>query len=325
MVCPKCGKEINENTKFCDGCGEEIIQPPVVPKKKSKKKLFAIIVAVVVVLISIIAMTSGETIDNPNVIKSEVGSEAFGDVSFDITFDEFIELYNDCVYEDEEYDSVRQMRYLHKEDFEKQVNYEAQLIMYEKKFGTTYENLGALSIFVNSQNDKIQSMEWRCKAAESDYATEQAIINYHYTLPASFFSLSCSFFIALAPAGLKLAPPPPSGFPELALAKKAASNAPMVASPATPIPIAIPGPAIGIPEATDIIALIPLPANSITVEAIFVRCSHAHFTPSLAFAPIILSVDIAPVVEISIPAFVPSVAVVVASLKASLLVTPNFS
>lgn len=188
MVCPKCGKEINEKTKFCDGCGEEIIQPPVVPKKKSKKKLIAIIVAVVVVLISIIAMTSGETSDNPNVIKSEVGSEAFGDVSFDITFDEFIELYNDCVYEDEEYDSVRQMRYLHKEDFEKQVNYEAQLIMYEKKFGTTYENLGALSIFVNSQNDKIQSMEWRCKAAESDYATEQAIINYHYTLPASFFS-----------------------------------------------------------------------------------------------------------------------------------------
>lgn len=70
MVCPKCGKEINENTKFCDSCGEEIIQPPVVPKKKSKKKLIAVIAVLVAVIILVVSLASsgsgGLTVESDN-------------------------------------------------------------------------------------------------------------------------------------------------------------------------------------------------------------------------------------------------------------------
>ncbi len=70
MVCPKCGKEINESTKFCDGCGEEIIQSPVLSKKKPKKKLIAIIAALVAVIILVVSLASdgggGLTVESDN-------------------------------------------------------------------------------------------------------------------------------------------------------------------------------------------------------------------------------------------------------------------
>lgn len=192
MKCTKCGKEIDNDSKFCDGCGETVIaETPAAPKKKVSKKLIAIIAVVVAAVILVVALASGGTSRNPHVIASESGSEAFGNVSFDITFDEFLDLYNACVYEDEEYDSVRQMRYLDKEDFEKSAqniyDSETQIIMYEKKFGTSLQNLGALSIHVNSQNGKIQTIEWVCFSLESKYATQDAYDNYNFTLPASFF------------------------------------------------------------------------------------------------------------------------------------------
>ena len=44
MKCTKCGKEIDNDSKFCDGCGETVIaETPAAPKKKVSKKLIAII------------------------------------------------------------------------------------------------------------------------------------------------------------------------------------------------------------------------------------------------------------------------------------------
>ncbi len=192
MKCAKCGKEIDNDSKFCEGCGETIVaETSTAPKKKLSKKLIAIIAVVVAAVILVVTLASGGPSRNPHVIESTSGSEAFGNVSFDITFDEFLESYNACVYEDEEYDSVRQMRYLNKEDFKKSsqsiYDSETEIIMYEKNFGTDLKIFGALNVYVNSQNDKIQSIEWRCYMAESEYATQDAYDNYNFTLPASFF------------------------------------------------------------------------------------------------------------------------------------------
>ena len=40
MKCTKCGKEIDNDSKFCDGCGETIVaEIQAAPKKKFSKKL----------------------------------------------------------------------------------------------------------------------------------------------------------------------------------------------------------------------------------------------------------------------------------------------
>lgn len=203
MTCNKCGKELEENTKICDSCGEAVAEAST-PKKKKNKKLIAIIAAVVAVIILVFSLGSGDdTIENHDEEKSneninsylvETGfDDAFGGVSFDITFEEFIEKHNAYVDEDEEYELVKEMRFLSKEDFSKNTQeknkFDTKLIIYSKKFGTDYQNLGTLDIYVNGENDKIQMIEWRTFESEAKFNSEEAVTNYQFVLPASFFSL----------------------------------------------------------------------------------------------------------------------------------------
>ena len=60
MKCTKCGKEIDNDSKFCDGCGETIVaETQAAPKKKFSKKLIAIIAVVVAAVILVVALASG--------------------------------------------------------------------------------------------------------------------------------------------------------------------------------------------------------------------------------------------------------------------------
>lgn len=200
MTCNKCGKELEENVKVCVSCGEAVTETTK-PKKKNKK-LIAIIAAVVAVLVFVIALGSGDESseneskkvnENSNSYVVETGfDDAFGGVSFDITFDEFIEKYNACVDEDEEYELVKEMRFLNKDDFvtktQEENKFGTKLIIYSKKFGTDYQNLGTLDIYVNGENDKIQMIEWRTFESEAKFNSEEAVTNYQFVLPASFFS-----------------------------------------------------------------------------------------------------------------------------------------
>ena len=60
MKCSKCGKEIDNNSTLCEGCGETIAaETPTATKKKLSKKLIAIIAVVVAAVILVIALASG--------------------------------------------------------------------------------------------------------------------------------------------------------------------------------------------------------------------------------------------------------------------------
>lgn len=101
MTCNKCGKELEENTKICDSCGEVVVEAPT-PKKKKNKKLIAIIAAVVAVIILFCCFGSddedsqndGSGVNDSNqVVKIEdVEVEKIGDnYVFDITYENFCE------------------------------------------------------------------------------------------------------------------------------------------------------------------------------------------------------------------------------------------
>ena len=74
MFCQKCGKEIEDNIKFCPYCGNQVVTTPQpkqvnynVPvrqkpeKKKKKKWLIGIIAAVVIIVLGIAISSGGET------------------------------------------------------------------------------------------------------------------------------------------------------------------------------------------------------------------------------------------------------------------------
>ena len=50
MYCTKCGREINTNNKFCNGCGNEI----VVKTKKSERKFLFPIIGMLISLFSLV-------------------------------------------------------------------------------------------------------------------------------------------------------------------------------------------------------------------------------------------------------------------------------
>ncbi len=39
ITCPKCNKELNDDAKFCDGCGASVTSKPKEKKKLPKKNL----------------------------------------------------------------------------------------------------------------------------------------------------------------------------------------------------------------------------------------------------------------------------------------------
>lgn len=97
MTCNKCGKELEENVKVCDSCGEAVTETTK-PKKKNKK-LIAIIAAVVAVLVFVIALGSGDDNSQENIDSQKNNSvSTLEDVKvekngnnyvFDITYEDF--------------------------------------------------------------------------------------------------------------------------------------------------------------------------------------------------------------------------------------------
>lgn len=54
MICNKCGKEINENDKFCENCGNDLTRKTLVENiKEYKKQLSAIFITIVIILVGL--------------------------------------------------------------------------------------------------------------------------------------------------------------------------------------------------------------------------------------------------------------------------------
>lgn len=95
MKCSKCGKEIDNNSTLCEGCGETIAaETPTAPKKKLSKKLIAIIAVVVAAVILVIALASGGD-SSSLTVPYENGTGAV----LNITFDEFTKNFGETMDE----------------------------------------------------------------------------------------------------------------------------------------------------------------------------------------------------------------------------------
>ena len=189
MTCNKCGKEIPEGA-MCD-CGTQPAK-----KKKSKLKILLLLSPLIAFLIIAILLSFGGNeggeengSSNSYVISAESG-DGFGNVTFKLTFDEFINNYNACIDEDEENDTVAQMRYLKASDFEKTTT-EIGVIEYSKNFGyysgNKFNSLAKLFVYINPNTNTIQFVEY--KWMREGYNTDDARVNYYFTLPASLFSM----------------------------------------------------------------------------------------------------------------------------------------
>lgn len=154
----------------------------------TKQKIIRIVVPVLILIVLINIFSSGNG-SNSYVIEADSGT-TFGNVTFDLTFDEFINNYNSCIDEDEEFESVAQMRYLKASDFDKNT-LDGGVIEYSQNlgynFGTTFKALAKLYIYINPNTDTIQFIEYKWK--RDGYNTEDAEINYYFTLPATIFSM----------------------------------------------------------------------------------------------------------------------------------------
>lgn len=153
-----------------------------------KQKIIRIVVPMLILIVLINIFSSGNS-SNSYVIEADSGS-TFGNVTFDLTFDEFINNYNSCIDKDEEFESVAQMRYLKASGFDKNT-LDGGVIEYSQNlgynFGTTFKALAKLYIYVNPNTDTIQFIEYKWK--RDGYNTEDAEINYYFTLPATIFSM----------------------------------------------------------------------------------------------------------------------------------------
>lgn len=193
MVCKNCGKELTENTKFCDGCGTTVDNTEIAPKKKKKGKLAIIILAVIaVVFIGLVALSDSDS-QNDFIVETGI-DDIYGGVAFNLTLDEFINKYNSCVEANKEYDLAADFDKLDSNNFEKIESYEGTS-SYAYSFGYTtgtfpmvkFNTLGILAITVNDSTEKIQSVKYVWQA--ENYNTEEAKNNYHYTIPARIFSM----------------------------------------------------------------------------------------------------------------------------------------
>ena len=258
MICSKCGKEIDDDSKFCAKCGAKIEQEEntsseqankavaaaseaynevkhiakglaekgfegynnlkniskeeqqeAIEQTKEKAKNFAekekenyknfknlttkqklVRIAVpVLVLVILVNIFGGGNGNNSYVIKADSG-DGFGNVTFDMSFEEFIEKYNACVDEDEEYESVAQMQYLKVADFKKNT-IDGGVIQYSKNFGYyfgySFKALATLYVYVNPNTDTIQFVEYKWK--RDGYNNDESEENYYFTLPATIFSM----------------------------------------------------------------------------------------------------------------------------------------
>lgn len=184
MKCTKCGKEIDNDSKFCDGCGETIIaETPAAPKKKVSKKLIAIIAVVVAAVILVVALASGSDTDSNSLAVETGEDDAYGGVAFNLTLEEFVEKYNASLGEYDVFDKIIMSNF-------KEITSDPGTHSYTYDFGytsgSTYHSLATVSFQTNDTTGKIQAVSYIWKA--DGYNTEKAKDNYYYTRPARIFS-----------------------------------------------------------------------------------------------------------------------------------------
>jgi hypothetical protein len=110
MICPKCNQETDNNGRFCEHCGAQIVQPaagqqtPVMqqPSKQKKpldKRIIAAAAAVVVVLILVIVLvkTHKTTIDLQDYTTVTFdGYDNYGDANLEFDYDRLMEDFADA-------------------------------------------------------------------------------------------------------------------------------------------------------------------------------------------------------------------------------------
>lgn len=96
MTCNKCGKELEENVKICDACGEAVAETA---KPKKNKKLIAIIAVVVAAIILVVSLGSGGEPTSFGVTLSEYVDK------FNAVVDNHVK--NDSGMPDDEYQDVK--------------------------------------------------------------------------------------------------------------------------------------------------------------------------------------------------------------------------
>ena len=83
MVCKNCGKELTENTKFCDGCGTTVDSTEIAPKKKKSKLAVIVLAVIAVVIIGIIAFLSSDGDEGTLTVSAENNQGAVFNMSLD--------------------------------------------------------------------------------------------------------------------------------------------------------------------------------------------------------------------------------------------------
>lgn len=189
MKCSKCGKEIDNNSTLCEGCGETIAtETPTAPKKKLSKKLIAIIAVVVAAVILVIALASGgdesSSSEKSNSLVVETGEDdAYGGVAFNLTLEEFVEKYNASLGE---YDGLNKITMSNFKEITSDPGTHSYTYDFGYTSGSTYHSLATASFQTNDTTGKIQAVSYVWKA--DGYNTEEAKDNYYYTRPARIFS-----------------------------------------------------------------------------------------------------------------------------------------
>lgn len=195
MVCPKCGKEIDNNLKFCESCGEVVTVAPIAKKKKIGKKFIIIIVAIVIVAFFAVfwGLDEGGANDNPlvgenaganvnNLVIQTGKDDIFGGVVFNLTVDEFVQAYNKQVDEDSDTSVEAELDYLYKEKFSESFE-DGHLVYKYSSFNYLRPNdeYGILLIAVDTESQKIQFLQYICAVGTSAY--------YSFEIPARIFSV----------------------------------------------------------------------------------------------------------------------------------------
>lgn len=163
-------------------------------KEQKRNRIIAAILVILLVLSGVVG-----TDENSMVISVSEGSEYYGGVAFNLTFEEFVEQYNTNLYE--VYDQyTAELNEIKLSDF-KQIDAEdktnIKMYYYEYYALTTYnglpvydysDQLGMISIGVDKTNGYIQSVTWGVTDSAIN-ATEECANNYLFTEPSRFFSL----------------------------------------------------------------------------------------------------------------------------------------
>ena len=103
--------------------------------------------------------------------------DLFGGTAFNLTLDEFIDKYNQCIYDEEENDSIRQLYYIKKSDFSTQEMTAEGFHIYSYKFRNIFDKSGRhtrLDLTVKDSSQRICAVEYTFKMSDdSDYLLRQ--------------------------------------------------------------------------------------------------------------------------------------------------------